>query len=218
MTEREWRGNCQGERVALLVLAVVSRHGKFCIENPDASHYFDTRYCAAIRERCVWHEHVFDQCCLGLRPPDVGDDLHTRKRARFLTNLDGGETLRRSCKGPRGGRRHAHAWGTTRDSDGRWVNRARLAGAYPVVIINWVQYLGPPGPFSFPDSWDLLEVLGGLSWQRERPQEGSPRVREDPLGTPPFSLSAKEVLREPRGGPKNLGRRRVPEIRDTEPS
>ena len=27
------------------------------------------------------------------------------------------------------------------------------------------------------------EVLGGLSWQRERPQGGSPRVREDPLGT-----------------------------------
>ena len=39
---------------------------------------------------------------------------------------------------------------------------------YPVVIINWVQYLGPPVPFSFPDSRDLLEVLGGLSWQRER--------------------------------------------------
>ncbi len=39
---------------------------------------------------------------------------------------------------------------------------------YPVVIINWVQYLGPPGPFSFPDSRDLLEVLGGLPWQRER--------------------------------------------------
>ncbi len=30
---------------------------------------------------------------------------------------------------------------------------------YPVVIINWVQYLGPPGPFSFPDSRDVLEVL-----------------------------------------------------------
>ncbi len=30
---------------------------------------------------------------------------------------------------------------------------------YPVVIINWVQYLGPPGPFSFPDSRDPLEVL-----------------------------------------------------------
>ncbi len=40
---------------------------------------------------------------------------------------------------------------------------------YPVVIINWVQYLGPPGPFSFPDSRDLLEVLGGLSRQRETP-------------------------------------------------
>ena len=30
---------------------------------------------------------------------------------------------------------------------------------YPVVIMNWVQYLGPPVPFSFPDSRDLLEVL-----------------------------------------------------------
>ena len=36
--------------------------------------------------------------------------------------------------------------------------------SYPVVIITCVRYLGPPGPFSFPDSRDLLEVLGGLSW------------------------------------------------------
>ncbi len=71
--------------------------------------------------------------------------------------------------------------------------------------------------FYFPDSRDLLEVLGGLPWQRERPQGGSPRVREDPLGTPP-SLSAKKFLREPREGPENLGRRRVPEVRDTEPN
>ncbi len=63
---------------------------------------------------------------------------------------------------------------------------------YPVVIINWVQYLGPPGPFSFPDSRDLLseppgpspsQILGTFSrfsgvlpWQRESP-------REDPLGS-----------------------------------
>ena len=39
---------------------------------------------------------------------------------------------------------------------------------YPVVIITCVHYLGPPGPFYFPDSRDLLEVLGGLPWQRER--------------------------------------------------
>ena len=39
---------------------------------------------------------------------------------------------------------------------------------YPVVIITCVHYLGPPVPFSFPDSRDLLEVLGSLSWQRER--------------------------------------------------
>ena len=51
-----------------------------------------------------------------------------------------------------------------------------IGAKYPVVIINRVQYLGPPGPFSFPDSRDLLEVLGGLSLaEREAP-------REDPLG------------------------------------
>ncbi len=94
----------------------------------------------------------------------------------------------------------------------------RIAAAYPVVIINWVQYLGPPGPFSFPDSRDLLEVLQRtVLAERESPKGGSPRVREDPLGTP-LSLSAKKVLREPRGGPENLGRRRVLEVRDTEPS
>ncbi len=54
--------------------------------------------------------------------------------------------------------------------------------------------------FYFPDSRDLLEVLGGLPWQRES-QGGSPRVREDPLGTPPLSL-------QPREGPENLGSRR----------
>ena len=43
--------------------------------------------------------------------------------------------------------------------------------------------------FSFPDSRDPLEVLGGLSWH-------------------PPSLSAKKVLREPREGPENLGSRR----------
>ena len=65
--------------------------------------------------------------------------------------------------------------------------------------------------FSGPPRGSQEDFLG-----RERdPQGGSPRVREDPLGTPP-SLSAKEVLREPREGPENLGRRRVPEVRDTE--
>ena len=86
------------------------------------------------------------------------------------------------------------------------------------VIINWVQYLGPPGPFSFPDSRDLLEVLGGLSWQRER--GGSRGDPPDPKGSSlGVSLSLpRKVLREPRGGPENLGRRRIPEVRDTEPS
>ncbi len=48
-----------------------------------------------------------------------------------------------------------------------------LGRMYPVVVINRVQYLGPPGPFSFPDSRGLLEVLGELSWQRERERGGS---------------------------------------------
>ena len=61
--------------------------------------------------------------------------------------------------------------------------------------------------FYFPDSLDHLEVLGGLSWQRERPQGGSPRVREDPLGTPP-TLSAKKVSENLEKGPENLGSRR----------
>ncbi len=30
---------------------------------------------------------------------------------------------------------------------------------YPVVIINWVQYLGPPVPLSFPDYYLLLVVV-----------------------------------------------------------
>ena len=64
----------------------------------------------------------------------------------------------------------------------------RIAAAYPVVIINWVQYLGPPGPFSFPDSRDLLEVLRRTF------------------------LAEREPPRE------DLGRRRAPEVRDTEPS
>ncbi len=37
----------------------------------------------------------------------------------------------------------------------------------PVVIITCVRYLGPPAPFSFPESRDLLEVLGGLSLAEE---------------------------------------------------
>ncbi len=52
------------------------------------------------------------------------------------------------------------------------------AQSYSVVIINWVQYLGPPVPFSFPDSRDLLEILRRTSSaERERDP------REDPLGS-----------------------------------
>ncbi len=60
------------------------------------------------------------------------------------------------------------------DDQRRGLQLAVPAPIYPVVIINWVQYLGPPGPFSFPDSRDLLEVLGRLSWQREGGSLGDP--------------------------------------------
>ncbi len=46
--------------------------------------------------------------------------------------------------------------------------------SYPVVIINWVQYLGPPGPFSFPDSRDLLEVLGDFLGRERGGSLGDP--------------------------------------------
>ena len=56
-----------------------------------------------------------------------------------------------------------------------WKNRVVLEEYYPVVIINWVQYLGPPGPFSFPDSRDLLEVLRDfLGREREGGSLGDP--------------------------------------------
>ena len=56
-----------------------------------------------------------------------------------------------------------------RVGDGRRrPEKVRVGEGYPVVVINWVQYLGPPGPFSFPDSRDLLEVLGRTFLGRER--------------------------------------------------
>ena len=58
---------------------------------------------------------------------------------------------------------------------------------YPVVIINWVEYLGPPGPFSFPDSRDRLEDLGDFLG-RER-EGGVPRGSSRTLGDPPGGLS-----------------------------
>ena len=68
-------------------------------------------------------------------------------------------------------------------SDFLWIYRPMISGGDApgdhgpidlVVIITWVQYLGPPRPS---DSRDLLEVLRGLPWQRER------EPREDPLGS-----------------------------------
>ena len=82
--------------------------------------------------------------------------------------------------------------------------RAELC-TYPVVVINWVHYLGPPGPFSFPDSRDLLRgsrrtVLA----ERESPKGGSPRVREDPLGTPSLSLCSESPPRTSRRSKPHL--------------
>ncbi len=57
---------------------------------------------------------------------------------------------------------------------------------YPVVIITCVHYLGPPVPFSFPDSRDLLEVLRDFLG-RER--GGVPRGSSRTLGDPPWGLS-----------------------------
>ncbi len=76
----------------------------------------------------------------------------------------------------------------------------QVIAAYPVVVITCVHYLGPPGLFSFPDSRDLLEVLGRLSWQRERggPYRGSSRT----LGDPPWGLSLSLSL--PRKSSENL--------------
>ena len=49
---------------------------------------------------------------------------------------------------------------------------------------------------------------------------GVPGGSSRTLGDPPWGALSlpRKVLREPRGGPENLGRRRVPEVRDTEPS
>jgi hypothetical protein len=76
---------------------------------------------------------------------------------------------------------------------------------YPVVIITWDDYLGPPGP-------STSQILGTFSRFSETflaERERDPR--EDPLGSgripwgpPPLSL-CRECLREPREGPENLG-------------
>ncbi len=69
---------------------------------------------------------------------------------------------------------------------------------YPVVIITCVHYLGPPGPFSFPDSRDLLEVLR-RTFLAEREGGGSLGDPPGPWGIlPGGSLSAQE------GPPENL--------------
>ncbi len=67
-------------------------------------------------------------------------------------------------------------------------------------IITWVRSLGATGSFSFPDSRDFLEVIGGPPWQRERPIG---RIREPPraprehfpprVTPPPLRESSREV-------------------------
>ncbi len=85
-----------------------------------------------------------------------------------------------------------------------------LGRDYEKVVPSSHYYLGSVSwtsrTFYFPDSRDLLEVLGDLLG-RERERD----PREDPLGSgripwgpPPLSL-CRESLREPREGPENLG-------------
>ena len=70
---------------------------------------------------------------------------------------------------------------------------------YSLRSLSWT-----PRIFYFPDSGDLLEILRDFLG-RER--GGVPRGSSRTLWDPPWgrSLSAKEVLREPREGPENLG-------------
>ena len=71
-------------------------------------------------------------------------------------------------------------WAPSRD---QW--RLGITRDYQVVIITCVHYLGPPGP-------SPSQILGTFSRSSEGSlQGGSPRVREDPLGTPPLSLPRK---------------------------
>ena len=54
-------------------------------------------------------------------------------------------------------------------------SRYQLGSLLVGFIISWVQYLGPPVPFSFPDSRDLHEVLGDfLGREREGGSLGDP--------------------------------------------
>ena len=97
---------------------------------------------------------------------------HTILSGQLASLSTGLGTKSRLLEAKRGGSRRPEAWKNPSFLLGipmiSWKFRGIPKNSYPVVIINWVQYLGPPGPFSFPDSRDLLEVLGGLSWQRER--------------------------------------------------
>ncbi len=52
------------------------------------------------------------------------------------------------------------------------------ASRYYLRSLSWTS-----GTFYFPDSWDLLEVLGGLPWQRGR--GGSPGDPPGPWEIPP---------------------------------
>ena len=71
-------------------------------------------------------------------------------------------------------------WGRNIETPGEDPFLTGQYAKYPVVIINWVQYLGPPGPFSFPDSRDLLEVLGDfLGRGRGEVPRGSSRTLGD---------------------------------------
>ncbi len=72
-------------------------------------------------------------------------------------------------------------------------------GAFHIISFSLAAYNSDPR--SYPDSSDFLEVSEDLPSREREPQGGSPRVREDPLGTPPPSLLYVRVDRVQHLGP-----------------
>ena len=67
-----------------------------------------------------------------------------------FTNLCGGEIVARLCRGVCANHVHVRAWGTVKDHNGVWVNRASAAGRYPlalckvladIVLVNYRDYI-----------------------------------------------------------------------------
>ncbi len=117
------------------------------------------------------------------RPSSPGRSASSLSRACSATS----SLPRRPRAGSRRkARQTSHGSGRRRQSktaEGRKTgSSAPLIGPFYCLLPSTVSTL------SFYCLYFVLLLSGGPSWQRERPQGGSPRVREDPLGTPPLSL------------------------------